>query len=211
MLHSGVFLRRFVDCICGCAGSSLHVGFSLVVGCFSPPRPLSRSSGSKAHGRSSGGSRGRAQARQVWCAGLLAPQHVGSSQAWDRTCVSCISKRTLPLNHQGSLCYRNSVFINHLKCFPEDFLRARGPASPTPLLSPGGLRQFATLYLEHGIPCKCVIWGESDNFSQFAILVSDNLHSQKISPPAQLSPSPQQAWLVFTGKAHLNFSFPCEF
>ena len=34
----------------------------------------------------------RAQALQLWCTGLDAPQHVGSFQTGDRTRVSCICK-----------------------------------------------------------------------------------------------------------------------
>ena len=37
----------------------------------------------------------RAQAKELWCKGLAAPQHVGSSQIRDRTHVSCISRRIL--------------------------------------------------------------------------------------------------------------------
>ena len=57
------------------------------------------------HGFSSCGSRvqqlqlvgSRAQAQQLWRTGLVAPQHVGSSWARDRTRVPCIGSRTL--NH----------------------------------------------------------------------------------------------------------------
>ena len=31
----------------------------------------------------------------VWCTGLAAPRHVGSSQTWDRTCVPCTGRRIL--------------------------------------------------------------------------------------------------------------------
>ena len=41
------------------------------------------------------GSRGQGQ--QLWCMGLVAPRHVGSSWARARTRVSCIDRRTL--NH----------------------------------------------------------------------------------------------------------------
>ena len=36
-------------------------------------------------------SRCRAQAEQLWCAGLVASQHVGSSRTRDRTRVACIA------------------------------------------------------------------------------------------------------------------------
>ena len=39
----------------------------------------------------------RAQAQQLWCVGLVAPQHVGSSRTRDRTRVFCIGRRIL--NH----------------------------------------------------------------------------------------------------------------
>ena len=39
----------------------------------------------------------RAQAQQLWHTGLVAPQHVGSSQTRARTYVSCIGRRIL--NH----------------------------------------------------------------------------------------------------------------
>ena len=44
----------------------------------------------------------RAQAQQLWRAGLAAPWHVGSSRIRDRTLVSCIGRQTLPLSYQGS-------------------------------------------------------------------------------------------------------------
>ena len=37
------------------------------------------------------------QAQQLWCTGLVAPRHVGSSQTRDRTHVRCIGRRIL--NH----------------------------------------------------------------------------------------------------------------
>ena len=37
----------------------------------------------------------RAQAKELWSKGLVAPQHVGSSQIRDRTHVSCISREIL--------------------------------------------------------------------------------------------------------------------
>ena len=37
----------------------------------------------------------RAQAQKLWCTGLVAPQHLGSSWIGDQTCVSCISRRIL--------------------------------------------------------------------------------------------------------------------
>lgn len=63
------------------------------------------------------------------------------SQTRDRTRVSCICRRALPPNLQEALAVEHSVFINHFRCFPEDFLRAPGPARPTPLLSLRGLRR----------------------------------------------------------------------
>ena len=36
-------------------------------------------------------------ARELWCAGLVAPWHVGSSWTRDRTCVLCIDRR-VPIN-----------------------------------------------------------------------------------------------------------------
>ena len=51
-----------------------------------------------AHGLSSCGSQAsRAQAQQLWCMGLVALQHVGSSRTRDRTRVPCIGRRIL--NH----------------------------------------------------------------------------------------------------------------
>ena len=37
----------------------------------------------------------RAQAQQLWCKGLVAPQHVGSSRARVQTCVPSIGRRIL--------------------------------------------------------------------------------------------------------------------
>ena len=39
----------------------------------------------------------RAQAQLLWCTGLVALQHVGSSRTRDQTCVPCIGRRIL--NH----------------------------------------------------------------------------------------------------------------
>ena len=54
---------------------------------------LSRSVGCRCSGFSSCGMR----AQQLWLVGLVAPQHVGSSQARAQTCVPCIGRRIL--NH----------------------------------------------------------------------------------------------------------------
>ena len=37
----------------------------------------------------------RARAQQLWCSGLAAPRHVGSSRSRDRTCVSWIGRQIL--------------------------------------------------------------------------------------------------------------------
>ena len=66
---------------------------------------LVRSSGSRCADFSSCGTRAqqlwlagsRAQAQQLWCTGLVAPWHVGSSQTRARTCVPCVDRRIL--NH----------------------------------------------------------------------------------------------------------------
>ena len=57
---------------------------------------LLRSTGSRRAGFSSCGSR----AQQLWRTGLVAPQHVGSSQTRDRIHVPCIGRRIL--NHCAS-------------------------------------------------------------------------------------------------------------
>ena len=78
---------------CGIGGISLVAVLqvliaeaSFVVGC-----------GLKAAGASVVAARGlyRAQAQWLWHMGLVAPQHVGSSQTRDRTHVSCIGRQIL--------------------------------------------------------------------------------------------------------------------
>ena len=64
---------------------------------------LLRSTGSRRAGFSSCGSRAqqlwlagsRAQAQQLWCTGLVAPRHVGSSRTRARTRVTCIGRQIL--------------------------------------------------------------------------------------------------------------------
>ena len=66
---------------------------------------LLRSTGSRRTGFSSCGTwaqqlwlvGSRAQAQQLWCTGLAAPRHVGSSWTRDQTRVPCVSRRIL--NH----------------------------------------------------------------------------------------------------------------
>ena len=66
---------------------------------------LLQSTGSRCTGFSSCGTRAqqlwlagsRAQAQQLWCTGLVALRHVGSSCTRARTCVPCIGRRIL--NH----------------------------------------------------------------------------------------------------------------
>ena len=50
-----------------------------------------------------------AQAQQLWLTGLVAPQHVGSSQTRARTPVPCIGRQTL--NHCAT---REALFIRFL-------------------------------------------------------------------------------------------------
>ena len=64
---------------------------------------LLRSMGSRCTGFSSCGTR----AQQLWCMGLVALQHVGSSWTRARTCVPCIG-RQIP-RHQGS---PSNAFLN---------------------------------------------------------------------------------------------------
>ena len=79
---------------------------------------LLRSTVSRSTGFSSCGTRAqqlwlvgsRAQAQQLWCTGLVAPRHVGSSWARARTCVPCIGRRIL--NH----CATREVLIVVLIC-----------------------------------------------------------------------------------------------
>ena len=51
-----------------------------------------------------------AQAQQLWCTGLVAPRHVGSSQTRARTRVPCIGRRTL--NH----CATREARVRVLEC-----------------------------------------------------------------------------------------------
>ena len=71
---------------------------SLWCTCFSLQwLPLLQSTGSRRTGFSSCGSDSRAQAQQLWCTGLVAPRHVGSSRTRARTHVPCIDRWIL--NH----------------------------------------------------------------------------------------------------------------
>ena len=103
--------------IFGCIGSSLlHVGFlqlrragaTLPCGAWASHCggvSLLCSTASRRTGFSSCGMQAqqlwlvgsRAQAQQLWCTGLVAPQHVESSQTRARTHVPCIGRRIL--NH----------------------------------------------------------------------------------------------------------------
>lgn len=70
----------------GCAGSSLLLG--LFSGCGAQaPGPL----GFRRCGLPGSGAR----AQYVWCTGLAAPWHEGSSQIRDQTCAPCIGKPIL--------------------------------------------------------------------------------------------------------------------
>ena len=48
----------------------------------------------------------------MWCTGLVAPQHVGSSQTRDRTCVPCIGRRIL--NHCATREVLHILFLREL-------------------------------------------------------------------------------------------------
>ena len=116
-----VWFYKFMNLfIFGCIGSSLpHAGFSLVAasGGYSSLwcagfslqwLLLLWSIGSRCMGFSSCGTR----AQQLWCMGLVAPRHVGSSRARDQTCVPCISRQIL--NHcatRKSLNFDFSCFL----------------------------------------------------------------------------------------------------
>ena len=56
----------------------------------------------------------RVQARELWCTGSAALQHVGSSRTRNRTCVSCIGRQTL--HHWATREVPSCAFIN-LFCY----------------------------------------------------------------------------------------------
>ena len=57
----------------------------------------------------------RAQAKQLWCMGLVALHHVGSSQIQDWTHVSCVSRRIL--YHWATRVVRDSHFFTGYTSF----------------------------------------------------------------------------------------------
>ena len=100
-----------------------------------------------------------AQPQQLWCTGLVAPQHVGSSQTWDGTHVPCIGRWIL--NHWT------------IREVPDLGLNSSVHAQACPTLcnlldcSPPGasvLRVFQTRILEwvaisHSrMHCLCAVW-----------------------------------------------------
>ena len=110
------FFFNVVIYLFGCIGSSLlHTGFSQLwqaganLHCGAQASHCSRfllhSTGSRHAGFSSCGTQAqqlwlagsRAQAQQLWHTGLVAPQHVGSSQTGAQTHVPCIGRQIL--NH----------------------------------------------------------------------------------------------------------------
>ena len=114
--HLKIFLNFIFCFIFVCVGSSLlHTGFSLVAasGGYSSLRCAGFSCGgfslwsmgSRHAGFDSCGTRvqqlwlavSRAQAQQLWRTGLVAPQHVGSSQTRAQTRVPCLGRGIL--NH----------------------------------------------------------------------------------------------------------------
>ena len=134
-----IYLFNFIF---GCVGSSLlRAGFSLVAasGGYSLLRCtglslrwllLLRSTGSRHMGFSSCGARAqqlwlagsRAQAQWLWCTGLAASRHVGSSRTRARTRVPCIGRQIL--NH----CATREAPLLHLCdtfCVPGNVLRAQ--------------------------------------------------------------------------------------
>ena len=118
------FLNFFIVCLSfGCIGSSLFCrrfpvaksrGCALVAvqGLLIMVASLAVSQAPGRSGLSSRGSQGqylwlavsRAQTQELWHRGLIAPGHVGSSGAWDPTCVPLRRQAdSLPLSRQGSL------------------------------------------------------------------------------------------------------------
>ena len=72
--------------------------------------------GSRAGGRA-GFSSCSTRARELWCAGLVAPRHVGSSQTKDQACVPCIGR--LILNHQTTRESLSLIFNKVPSCVPK--------------------------------------------------------------------------------------------
>ena len=75
-----------------------------------------------------------AQAQRPWLTGLAAPRHVGSSQVGTRTCVPCISRRTL--NHCATREARRSTFKVYLCCFVFIYLLMLRAAGDSTCASP---------------------------------------------------------------------------
>ena len=94
-------------------------GCSLVALCgFSLRCPLLWSVGSRVLGLQQLWLPGsRAQAQQLWCTGLVAPPHVGSSQTRDQTLVPCIG-RQIP-NNCTTREVPESLFLIPLDICPE--------------------------------------------------------------------------------------------
>ena len=96
------FLKKIFIYLLAVLGLHCCAGFSLVVvRGFSLQRLLLlRSRGS------------REQAQQLWCMGLVAPRHVGSSQTGYRTCVSCIGRQVR--YHWATKGSPSACFLNHI-------------------------------------------------------------------------------------------------
>ena len=77
-----------------------------------------QSTGSRHMGFNSWGT----QAQQLWLAGLVAPQHVGSSWTRARTCVPCIGRRIL--NHYTTREARHWILVGLV--FQEEIEKASG-------------------------------------------------------------------------------------
>ena len=88
---------------------------------------LLRSTGSRRAGFSSCGTwaqqlwlvGSRAQAQQLWCTGLAAPWHVGSSQTRARTRIPCLGRQIL--NHCATRAVLSASSLDHSTCcqFPQ--------------------------------------------------------------------------------------------
>ena len=128
-----LFFKIYYLFIYGCVGSSLPCAGFLLWWLL-----LLRSTGSRRVGFSSCGTwaqqlwlaGSRAQSQQLWCTGLVAPRHVGSSWTRARTRAPCIGRRIL--NHCATrealmwilekskkkkgtiLIFRRFVFISYL-------------------------------------------------------------------------------------------------
>ena len=150
-------------------------------------------------GFSSCGSVSRAQAQCLWCRGLVAPRHVGSSRPRDRTCVSCLGMRIL--YHwvtREALWFLLIIFPSDPTCphFTDSETEAhRG------LQQAGQWQSWIQAHVclscavcLHWLPCSCTQWMPQFDFFDFCTWCSGEVRAPVVFHTLALGRS-QQCWL----------------